>query len=83
MSQRKIITIDEALCTGCGNCETGCAEGALRVVNGKARLVKEQFCDGLTAIVRGAARLSGRCDLELVEVTIGLHGDVVAEARLT
>jgi Fe-S-cluster-containing hydrogenase component 2 len=46
MARRKIITIDESLCTGCGNCETGCAEGALRVVDGKARLVKEQFCDG-------------------------------------
>lgn len=46
MPRRKIITIDESLCTGCGNCETGCAEGALRVVNGKAKLVREQFCDG-------------------------------------
>lgn len=44
--KRKIIEIDEAKCNGCGNCVTGCAEGALKIVNGKAKLVKEQFCDG-------------------------------------
>jgi len=46
MSIRDIIEIDEELCNGCGACETGCAEGALKVIDGKARLVKEQFCDG-------------------------------------
>ncbi len=46
MAVRKIITIDEATCNGCGHCITGCAEGALQLVNGKAKLVKEQFCDG-------------------------------------
>jgi len=44
--KRKIITIDEDLCNGCGNCVTACSEGALKIVNGKAKLVKEQFCDG-------------------------------------
>lgn len=44
--RRKIIKIDEELCNGCGNCVTACAEGALKIVDGKARLVKEQFCDG-------------------------------------
>lgn len=43
---RKIITIDQSLCNGCGSCTTACAEGALKMVNGKARLVKESFCDG-------------------------------------
>lgn len=46
MATRKIITIDDAKCNGCGSCITGCAEGALQLVNGKAKLVKEQFCDG-------------------------------------
>jgi NAD-dependent dihydropyrimidine dehydrogenase PreA subunit len=46
MTRRKIIRIDESLCAGRGACETGCAEGALKVVDGKAKLVKEQFCDG-------------------------------------
>jgi NAD-dependent dihydropyrimidine dehydrogenase PreA subunit len=44
--KRKIITIDEALCDGCGNCVGTCSEGALQLVNGKAKLVKEDFCDG-------------------------------------
>jgi ferredoxin len=44
--KRKIITIDEALCDGCGNCVGTCSEGALQLVNGKAMLVKEDFCDG-------------------------------------
>jgi Pyruvate/2-oxoacid:ferredoxin oxidoreductase delta subunit len=46
---RKIVKIDETKCNGCGLCETNCAEGALRIVDGKARLVKEQYCDGLGA----------------------------------
>jgi len=44
--KRKIIKINEALCNGCGNCITGCSEGALQLVNRKAMLVKEDFCDG-------------------------------------
>ncbi|GAB4283670.1 MAG: 4Fe-4S binding protein [Candidatus Rifleibacteriota bacterium] len=46
MVRRKIITINEDLCNGCGNCIVGCAEGALQLVDGKAKLVKESFCDG-------------------------------------
>jgi NAD-dependent dihydropyrimidine dehydrogenase PreA subunit len=44
--KRKIIEIDEDLCTGCGDCVIGCAEGALQIIDGKAKVVKEQFCDG-------------------------------------
>lgn len=43
---RKIITIDESLCDGCGDCITSCSEGALQLIDGKAKLVKEDFCDG-------------------------------------
>jgi len=46
---RKIIKIDEELCDGCGQCVPGCAEGALQIVDGKARLVSESYCDGLGA----------------------------------
>lgn len=48
---RKIIEIDEDLCDGCGNCVTGCAEGALQIIDGKARVVSETFCDGLGACI--------------------------------
>ncbi|MFO7638328.1 MAG: 4Fe-4S dicluster domain-containing protein [bacterium] len=51
MPKRKIIRIDEATCTGCGDCIPGCPEGALQVIDGKARLVSDLFCDGLGACV--------------------------------
>lgn len=47
--KRKIIEIDEAKCNGCGNCIPGCPEGALQVIDGKARLISDLFCDGLGA----------------------------------
>lgn len=49
MSTRHIIEIDQDKCNGCGACETGCPEGALRIIDGKARLVGESLCDGLGA----------------------------------
>ena len=48
---RKIIEIDEDLCDGCGQCITGCAEGALEIVEGKARVVADKYCDGLGACI--------------------------------
>ncbi|MEI6093442.1 MAG: 4Fe-4S dicluster domain-containing protein [bacterium] len=45
--KKKIISINEDLCVGCGNCVVACAEGALAIVDGKAKLVKENFCDGI------------------------------------
>jgi ferredoxin len=50
-SKRKIIKVDEAKCTGCGGCIPNCPEGALQVIDGKARLVSDLFCDGLGACV--------------------------------
>ncbi|MEW6594421.1 MAG: 4Fe-4S ferredoxin [Thermodesulfobacteriota bacterium] len=51
--KRKIIEIDEALCNGCGQCVPDCAEGALQIVNGKAKLIAEKYCDGLGACLGG------------------------------
>ena len=44
---RKIIRIDEEKCNGCGACASACHEGAIEMVNGKAKLTREDFCDGL------------------------------------
>lgn len=49
--KRKIIKIDEEKCTGCGLCVPGCAEEAIKIVNGKAKLVSDVFCDGLGACI--------------------------------
>jgi NAD-dependent dihydropyrimidine dehydrogenase PreA subunit len=49
MAKRKIIEIDEEKCNGCGDCILACAEGALAMVDGKAKLVGEVYCDGLGA----------------------------------
>ena len=46
---RKVVKIDEEKCNGCGACVTGCAEGALDIIDGKARLISDKYCDGLGA----------------------------------
>ncbi len=50
-TKRQIIKIDESKCDGCGNCVTGCHEGALQVIDGKARLISDLLCDGLGACI--------------------------------
>ena len=47
--RRKIIQIDEEKCDGCGLCVSACGEGALQIIDGKARLISETYCDGLGA----------------------------------
>ena len=44
---RKIIKIDEEKCNGCGACATACHEGAIEMIDGKAKLTREDYCDGL------------------------------------
>ncbi|UCE95869.1 MAG: 4Fe-4S binding protein [Candidatus Bathyarchaeota archaeon] len=51
MVLRSIVRIDEEKCTGCGLCAPACAEGALRIVGGKAKLVGDKYCDGLGACI--------------------------------
>lgn len=58
--ERPIIEIDEERCNGCGLCITDCAEGALALVDGKAKLISDVYCDGLGACLncpRGALKL--------------------------
>jgi Pyruvate/2-oxoacid:ferredoxin oxidoreductase delta subunit len=59
--KRQIIRIDEDKCNGCGNCVPGCPEGALQVIDGKARLVSDLFCDGLGACI-------GECPERAIEI---------------
>lgn len=75
--KRKIIQIDEEKCDGCGQCVTGCAEGALQVIDGKARVVNEVFCDGLGACIgecpNGALTLIEREAEEFDENAVEAH----------
>jgi Pyruvate/2-oxoacid:ferredoxin oxidoreductase delta subunit len=61
MMTRKIVHIDEERCNGCGECVPSCAEGALRIVDGKARLLAEKYCDGLGACL-------GKCPQDAITV---------------
>jgi len=51
MTLRNIVKIDEQKCNGCGLCVNACAEGAIKIVDGKARLISETYCDGLGACI--------------------------------
>ncbi len=59
--KRDVIRINEDKCTGCGDCITGCPEGALQVIDGKARLISDLFCDGLGACI-------GTCPQGAIEI---------------
>lgn len=61
MALRKIIEINEDICNGCGQCIPNCPEGALQLIDGKARLVSDLFCDGLGACI-------GECPVDAINV---------------
>jgi len=79
MALRNIIQIDEELCDGCGECVPSCAEGALQVIDGKARLVSDVLCDGLGACLgecpTGALTVIQREAGDVDEVAVAGHRD--------
>ncbi|HBT20637.1 MAG TPA: 4Fe-4S ferredoxin [Peptococcaceae bacterium] len=56
MVKRKIVHIDEEKCNGCGLCIPSCEEGALKIINGKAKLVDDRYCDGLGSCIGSCPR---------------------------
>jgi Pyruvate/2-oxoacid:ferredoxin oxidoreductase delta subunit len=59
--KRKIIEIDEEKCNGCGQCIPNCPEGAIQIIDGKARLISDLFCDGLGACI-------GSCPVDAIKI---------------
>ncbi|MFO7890331.1 MAG: 4Fe-4S binding protein [bacterium] len=88
--KRDVIHIDEEKCTGCGLCVPECPEGAIQIIDGKARLVSDLFCDGLGACLghcpEGAITIEKReaepYDEKKVMDNVARHGNNTIKAHL-
>jgi ferredoxin len=74
---RNIIKIDEEKCNGCGACAIKCAEGAIKIIDGRAKLISETYCDGLGACIgecpEGALTIEERPATEFDEEAVQHH----------
>ena len=87
MPVRQIVEIDENKCDGCGQCVPNCEEGAIRIVDGKARLISDVYCDGLGACLghcpQGAISLIEREAEGFDEAAVASRARVAREASAT
>ena len=70
---RKIIKIDEEACNGCGACASACHEGAIEMIDGKARLTREDYCDGLGDCLPGRSPLRKGKPLPMMKLRFWLQ----------
>jgi ferredoxin len=80
--KRQIVVIDEEKCTGCGLCIPNCHEGALQIIDDKARLISDLFCDGLGACLSIEEREAEPYDEKKVMETIAAQGSNTIAAHL-